>query len=144
MRRKEVNLILIKKIISRRLILILSILAILMIAGLYYFIFPKHEILFPKCPFFVLTHLYCPGCGSQRCIADLVHGRFLAALHQNILAILALPIIFYRLYLIYKKRTTINTIFVTRSMPWIVLIVVVLFGVFRNIPISPFNWLAPY
>ncbi len=92
----------------------------------------------------MMTHLCCPGCGSQRCIAGLLHGHIGEALHQNLLAVFALPIIFYRVYLIAVGKTIANTIFATRSMPWIVLISVIAFAVLRNIPVAPFNWLAPY
>lgn len=138
------KLILIRKIFSRKSILILSSLAIFTIAGLYFFAFPGFGRFFPKCPFFTMTHLYCPGCGSQRCLSALLHGHIHEALHQNVLVILALPIIFYRLYLIFQKRTIQNTIFSTIAMPWIVLVIVLLFAVLRNIPIYPFTLIAPY
>lgn len=133
-----------KKITSKKNILIFIALAVVAIAGLYYFAFPKIGRFFPKCPFFLLTHLYCPGCGSQRCIAALLHGHILAALHQNILTVIALPVIFYRVYLIICGRTIQNTIFATRAMPWIVLASVMFFAILRNIPVVPFKWLAPY
>jgi len=134
----------IKEVNSRKYLLIFSASAIVMIGGLYFFVFPRFGQLFPKCPFFLLTHLYCPGCGSQRCIAALLHGRIDEALHQNFLTVLAVPIIFYRLYLIAKKQTIQNTIFATRAMPWIVLISVLTFAILRNIPAAPFTLLAPY
>ncbi|WP_447642319.1 MULTISPECIES: DUF2752 domain-containing protein [Chitinophagaceae] len=92
----------------------------------------------------MITHLYCPGCGSQRCIAALLHGHIVEALHQNFLVVIALPIIFYRIYLIVRGKTIANTIFATQAMPWITLAVVVVFAVLRNIPIVPFTWIAPY
>ncbi|MFT4202820.1 MAG: DUF2752 domain-containing protein [Chitinophagaceae bacterium] len=92
----------------------------------------------------MMTHLYCSGCGSQRCISALLHGRIGEALHQNLLVPFALPIIFYRVYLIARGRTIQGTIFATRQMPWIVLVSVLSFAVLRNIPVEPFSWLAPY
>lgn len=37
----------------------------------------------PRCPFRVLTGYDCPGCGSQRALHALLHGRFGDAWHHN-------------------------------------------------------------
>ena len=46
---------------------------------------------YPRCPFFALTHHYCPGCGATRAIAELLHGNVSAALHFNAAATVLLP-----------------------------------------------------
>ena len=38
---------------------------------------------FPKCLFFSLTGLQCPGCGSQRALHSLLHLDLVAALRYN-------------------------------------------------------------
>ena len=38
---------------------------------------------FLPCPFHWLTNLYCPGCGAQRAMHDLLHGRFGEAFGHN-------------------------------------------------------------
>jgi len=44
------------------------------------------------CPFYELTGLYCPGCGSGRAAIALLHGHVLAALgHNPLFVLLGLP-----------------------------------------------------
>ena len=52
---------------------------------------PETGVLFPKCPFFALTGLQCPGCGSQRAIHDLLHGHPGEALRHNALLVASIP-----------------------------------------------------
>lgn len=52
---------------------------------------PASSALFPKCPFHLLTGLECPGCGSQRAIHSLLNGDMRAAVHYNLLLVLAIP-----------------------------------------------------
>lgn len=52
---------------------------------------PETGALFPKCPFFALTGLQCPGCGSQRAIHDLLHGHPGEALRHNALLVASIP-----------------------------------------------------
>jgi hypothetical protein len=37
----------------------------------------------PQCAFHAITGVPCPGCGATRCIVDLVHGEWRAALAIN-------------------------------------------------------------
>lgn len=68
--------------------------SVVIIAGLIYFFFnPADNNLFPKCPFYWLTGLKCPGCGSQRAIHSLLHLDLEAAFKYNALLIFSLPII---------------------------------------------------
>jgi hypothetical protein len=43
---------------------------------------------YPVCPIHVYLHLDCPGCGTTRALAALLHGRFAEALRLNALAVL--------------------------------------------------------
>lgn len=45
----------------------------------------------PKCLLKQLTGLSCPGCGMQRFIHALLHGRFAEAIGYNYLLVLLLP-----------------------------------------------------
>lgn len=69
------------------------VLAVLLLAAalLYREADPASSALFPKCPFHLLTGLECPGCGSQRAIHSLLNGDMRAAVHYNLLLVLAIP-----------------------------------------------------
>lgn len=72
---------------------------LLLCAGVVFYAYnPESSMLFPRCPFLVLTGLKCPGCGSQRAIHALLHLDFPAAFHYNALLVLSLPIVFLLLY----------------------------------------------
>ena len=91
----------------------------------------------PTCPFHALTGLHCPGCGSTRALHALFTGHPLQAIGFNLLAVLAVPVV---LYVLIRRPSTDKL-----RQAWIIafLAVVILFGILRNIPLSPFDLLAP-
>lgn len=102
----------------------------------FFFFDPASRSLLPPCLFHLLTGLHCPGCGATRALHRLAHGDFNAALKLNALVVLGLPLIFA--VAIWRKRLK------TPSWFWKTLIVcIVMFAVTRNIPLYPFNLLAP-
>lgn len=121
--------------------------AALLLALLYFFVFPHYGQYFPKCFFYTFTGLYCPGCGSQRALAALLHGQVLTALHDNLLAVIALPFLLHStlapLFRPNEKGNRADTLFYSPLFVRIVLIAVILFAVLRNIPGTPFTLLAP-
>ena len=107
---------------------------------------PAGSVVFPPCPFHVLTGLYCPGCGTLRALHQLLHGRPLQALGLNPLMVISLPFLGYAL----ASETFLAT--VGRRLPgvrlpaswiWALLAAIILFWIFRNIPVYPFASLAP-
>ncbi len=114
---------------------------------LYYFIYPLYGQYFPKCIFHSITGLYCPGCGTQRAVVSLLHSDIAAALHNNLLAMVALPFLLYSAIIfclnIFNKNQLTRKIFYSPVFVKIVLASVILFGVLRNIPAYPFSLLAP-
>jgi hypothetical protein len=107
---------------------------------------PAGSILFPPCPFHALTGLYCPGCGSLRAVHQLFHGNLESAFGLNPLMIILLPFmgyafISYAMMIFGKQRSAI--IPASAYLGWLMLIVIVLYGIFRNIPYYPFTILAP-
>jgi cellulose synthase/poly-beta-1,6-N-acetylglucosamine synthase-like glycosyltransferase len=69
----------------------LLLLALLILAGIYYIFDPANGLAFPKCPFMMLTGLECPGCGSQRAIHQLLHLNPWAAMKENFLMVVSIP-----------------------------------------------------
>ena len=53
------------------------------------------DTLFSPSPFRVLTNLYYPGCGTLRCLYQLLHCNILAAIDLNSLIVLFLPYLIY-------------------------------------------------
>lgn len=45
----------------------------------------------PKCPFKLLTGFSCPGCGIQRALHALLHGRIIEAAQYNFYLVYAGP-----------------------------------------------------
>ncbi len=48
---------------------------------------------FPMCPFRWLTGWECPGCGSQRAMHDLMHGRVAEAFGHNAMLVISIPLL---------------------------------------------------
>ena len=114
-----------------------AIAAILLLTAFFalYCFNPAQTAFFPPCPFHFVTGYYCPGCGSLRAIHSLLHGDLAGALSQNPLMVLSIPIVGIMLFnpaWIYK-----------RWVPWTAMVVLIVYGVIRNIPIWPFTLLAP-
>src|ERR1700684_2602715 len=102
--------------------------------------------IFPPCPVHYLTGWYCPGCGSLRAIHQLLHGNLRAAWALNPLTVVLLPFLSYGLVssAVFEWRGRGLPQPFLRA-PWIraLCAVIVLFGILRNLPIHPFDWLAP-
>ena len=111
---------------------------VLLLVSLYYFFNPTVSNFFPKCPFHTITGLYCPGCGSQRAIHDLMHLNIFEAINHNALMFFAFTF-GIGLYL-YSKKKFYDLIYHPKS-PLIIFGIIFLFGVLRNL--DRFHFLAP-
>jgi hypothetical protein len=120
---------------------------VLVLALLYFFVDARHSRLFPACPFFTLTGLYCPGCGSQRAVSALLHGAVFDAISYNVMLVISLPLILYSAFVsvsnLFREKPIVQKIFYSPMFVRIFLVAVVLFGVLRNIHVYPFMLLAP-
>jgi hypothetical protein len=114
---------------------------------LYFFNYPGEKSFFPKCILHELTGLHCPGCGSQRAVYALLHGKILLAMHNNILLVSSIPLVIYSAFAFVWNHFHLNKIrqdfFYSSVFLKIVLVIVILFTVLRNIPRPPFTLLAP-
>ena len=108
---------------------------------------PRLAELVPGCMFLRLTGLYCPGCGTGRAIRELASGDVAGALRMNAFTLLALPAIVLAL-----GRDALTGLGLARpgrgsaTVLWPIAIaaIVVAFWVLRNVPIWPFELLAPH
>lgn len=116
-----------------------------LLAALYFFADARTATFFPACPLHAITGLYCPGCGSQRAFSSLLHGDVLAALRFNLLFVVAIPLLLYAALLTVMNRFySLKNLFYSAGFAKAVLLIVVVFGISRNLPIFPFNLLAPH
>ena len=118
--------------------------ALIVIAIIVYFASRKLGIGIP-CPSYTLFHVYCPGCGLTRMFLSLFELNFYQAFRYNALWFVMLPFVIVLLIdgvlaYLYKRETKIYKripIFVW----WILLAIVITFGLIRNF--EPFDYLAP-
>lgn len=97
------------------------------------------------CVYYELSGLYCPGCGMTRATFSLLQFDFYQAIRYNAFSIVIIPlIVLYAIgglyaWLLNKTNFMYNKI---PSIIWVIFILVLLlYGVLRNIP--QFAFLAP-
>ena len=119
---------------------------LILVLSLYFFYSPNEFPFFPKCPFHSITGLYCPGCGSQRAIHEILHGNLWEGLKHNLLFLLLIFVLGYQIIIYYFElfgRNTHKNILHRPLTTYAILIIVILFWIFRNINMFPFTYLAP-
>ena len=121
-------------------------LAMLPCLALLYVRNPEEQGLYPVCPFYFLTGLHCPGCGTLRALHQLLNGNVLAALGYNPFSMLALPFIGYAflsalLVTTWGKR--LPSPFIQPALIWALLVAILAFWALRNVPVFPFAVQAP-
>ena len=105
---------------------------------IYYFYNPNEQLLFPKCPFLLMTGWECPGCGSQRAIHYLLHFQIIDALKMNFMVVLAIPYILLALYCELKRKNNLEIeriyrLFYGSKASLFIAILFILFMIVRNI-----------
>lgn len=122
--------------------------AVIVLSLLYFFIDARANNLFPKCPFYILTGLFCPGCGSQRAISALLHLDISSAIRYNVLLVAALPVLAFSGYAsvvnTFGKRQVNQKLFHSVTFIWIIIVLVIAFWILRNVSVHPFHLLAPH
>ena len=107
---------------------------------IYYLLNKKIGIGIP-CVFHELTGLYCPGCGITRLLFSLLELNFYQAFRSNPLVFILLMLsILYLILKLILKRFNIN-LTIPNYIYYFLLIIVILFGILRNIP--GFEFLTP-
>ncbi|MEP6945164.1 MAG: DUF2752 domain-containing protein [Acidobacteriota bacterium] len=107
---------------------------------------PSESHLLPVCPLYALTGIACPGCGLTRAFHALFNGDLIGALDFNLLT----PV--WAVIFVYVVVSLSLTAIRGRGLPmwptnprflFIFMIVLLVFGVLRNIPIWPLTILYP-
>lgn len=121
-------------------------LALLGMLALYVFWNPSKTNLFPSCPFYSVTNIYCPGCGSQRATHQILNGNIIEGIRHNyMIGLLAIVLLYQAFIFITNKILNKNTanLLHKSKVTMSILIIVILFWILRNIPMFPFTELAP-
>jgi hypothetical protein len=104
-----------------------------------YLFAPAEHAFYPRCIFYSMTGLACPGCGSLRAVHNLLHGELVAAFRLNPLVMVVLPpLAAIRLVRGEAAFASLRPVWI-----WVVLSVIVLFSVLRNLPMAPFTYFKP-
>ncbi len=107
---------------------------------------PATSGVFPPCPLRYLTGWYCPGCGSLRALHQFLHGNLRAAWALNPLTVVLLPFLAYGTasYALFEIRGRyLPRLFLPAIWIRALCAIIILFGIVRNIPVRPFDLLAP-
>jgi hypothetical protein len=114
---------------------------------LLYCVPPTGGSLYPRCLLHSLTGLHCPGCGATRALHSLLHGDLAQAAAFNVLFLASLPLLIGAglrwAVLTWRGRPLPRW----RPRGWVIfgiVVIITLFGIFRNLPFAPFNFLAPH
>jgi len=127
-------------------LIMVGVLVGVLLLWLYYNVNPSGQSFIPKCPFHSITGYHCPGCGSQRALHDFLHGNFIAGFKHNVLIGIAVLVFLYKGFILIRSyffpQKTKNLLYHPKTA-WFILILVLSFWILRNIPVFPFNILAP-
>jgi len=124
----------------------LGLLFVGMILAILYFYFNPSTTFFPKCPLYTTTGIYCPGCGSQRALHNLLHFNFKEIIQYNMLFLagIILGVYHYSIFAInFFFSKNFKSILSHKKAPIVLFLLVIIFWILRNIPVYPFTLLAP-
>lgn len=108
---------------------------------------PSQSPFYPGCHLHQLTGLFCPGCGSTRCLHALIQGEFEEAARKNMIAFAVLPLVgAYALFWGFNWVLGNPVAWRYRISPRMgvfLVAILITFGILRNLPWHPFTLLAP-
>ncbi len=115
-------------------------LAIFLIAGIIYFIITQFGIAIP-CIFRRITGFLCPGCGISRMCISIIKLDFYSAFRYNQACFLIMPLLLSifarRFYCYVRYGEAVNEKWMT-VVSIIILVILIAFGILRNIPYFDF------
>ncbi|HBR55983.1 MAG TPA: DUF2752 domain-containing protein [Blastocatellia bacterium] len=115
-------------------------------ALLVWYLDPANTGYLPSCPLRRTTGIACPGCGLTRGFHALFHGDFASALDFNALIPIFIIIFGYfylSMLLVFVRGRAFPRWSLSLPMIWGFLVVLIVFGILRNLPFYPFNVLYP-
>ena len=114
-------------------------------AAVWYFD-PTRASFLPVCPLYSMTGLACPGCGLTRGFHALFHGDVITALDYNVLLplfglLVAVGFISMAYFAWRGRKLAVNLL--PANGLWVFFVLLITFGVLRNLPWYPFTILFP-
>ena len=130
-----------------RLILSAAILSIMLAESRFLYYHSPKDTKWLICIIYALTGYYCPGCGAGRACYCILHGQIYQAFRYNPLLVLLLPWIGAYLVLCACQWLFTGRESISRRIPiwilWTILVVILIYGVLRNVNAYPFVLLSP-
>lgn len=119
---------------SRKLTVVIVIVILAILLLFYSFVNPC-ESWIPKCPFYMLTGLYCPGCGSQRALHALLHADITGAWRYNPAMIISIPLlsVLVLCQLFPQKLSRLDKITSSRTFILFIALSFILWTIVRNL-----------
>lgn len=117
--------------------------AMVLLACVLFWFDPSDHSFYPTCLLYRTTGLLCPGCGALRALHQLLRGHIAAALHFNALLVLAVPVVGAVAAASAFKRLMGQPVGPALPPKWLWLFAAIAlgFGIWRNLPGSPFAML---
>ena len=111
--------------------------------GILYYTWLKLTGIGIPCIIHLITGLYCPGCGNTHFVIDILNLNFKKAFRDNAASAILLPVwLLYLIIIFIKKIINPNAkLFLFNIIIFISCIILILFGIIRNIP--GFEFLLP-
>ena len=107
---------------------------------------PSKANFFPVCPLFAVTGFACPGCGLTRGFHALFNGDIITAIDFNALVpvwIVTFGYVLVSLILLAVRGRGLPMWPTWPKFLWLFMIVLLAFGVLRNVPVYPLTLLFP-
>jgi hypothetical protein len=91
---------------------------------------PTRYSFYPQCPIHQYLGILCPGCGTTRALAALLHGHMLDALRLNPLTTIAIPLATFRILFFPRPLKLFQP---SPAVLWLVVAGVAAFTLVRNL-----------